>query len=108
MRLEARSFTSSLSNGGILPTEEKWRDYSGAQSLEPITWDEWFESFDDNDLALACQDKTATGKRSSFNKLVRPETAEKRAHGDNKPSRHRTPSMRKTTRRRSRTSRAKR
>jgi hypothetical protein len=92
--------------------------YSGSDSLEPITWDEWFDSFDDNGLALVYQDKTATGRRSNFNKLIGRETAEKRARGDTKASRRHgsasrgrtksTPaSMRKTTRRRAHASRAK-
>jgi hypothetical protein len=44
--------------------------YSGADSLEPISWDQWFEKFDGNGLAFLYQDKTAGGKQSNFNKLV--------------------------------------
>lgn len=44
--------------------------FSGGDSLEPITWDEFFEQFDANNLALVYQDKTASGETSSFNKLV--------------------------------------
>jgi len=44
--------------------------YSGAGSLEPISWDEWFEKFDQSKLALAYQDHTARGQKSNFNKLV--------------------------------------
>jgi ferritin-like metal-binding protein YciE len=49
--------------------------YSGAQSLQKIDWDEWFEKFDQNNLALLVQDKTAGGQKSNFNKLVSRETA---------------------------------
>jgi ferritin-like metal-binding protein YciE len=52
--------------------------YSGAQSLQPISWDEWFEKFDENNLALLYQEKTARGQRSNFNKLVSRETAQSR------------------------------
>lgn len=45
--------------------------YSGADSLQPISWDEWFDRFDANHLALIVQDKTASGETSNFNKLVR-------------------------------------
>ena len=50
--------------------------YSGSDSLEEISWDEWFEKFDENDLALLYQDQTADGKKSNFNKLVSRSTAE--------------------------------
>ncbi len=61
--------------------------YSGAQSLEPISWDEWFQKFDESNLALLYQDTTARGQRSNFNKLVGRETAEQRARGNTKASR---------------------
>ncbi len=44
--------------------------YSGAQTLEPITWDEWFDMFENRQLGFLYQDKTANGKQSRFNKLV--------------------------------------
>src|SRR4051794_25861613 len=50
--------------------------YSGQGSLEEITWDEFFEKFDDNDLALVYQEETAEGERSNFNKIVKAETVD--------------------------------
>ena len=47
--------------------------YSGGDSLQEITWDEFFEKFDDNNLALLHQEKTAAGQKSNFNKLVKRE-----------------------------------
>jgi len=44
--------------------------YSGEQSLQPISWDDWFEKFDERKLALIVQDKTARGEKSNFNKLI--------------------------------------
>src|SRR5256885_14777458 len=44
--------------------------YSGGDSLEEVSWDEWFEQFDDRNLALIVQEETANGKPSNFNKLV--------------------------------------
>jgi hypothetical protein len=44
--------------------------YSGAESLQPISWDDWFEKFDERNLALLYEDTLASGERSNFNKLV--------------------------------------
>ena len=41
------------------------------KNLEDITWDEFFEIFDKNDLALLYQDKTKDGKESRFFKFIR-------------------------------------
>ena len=49
--------------------------YTGEQSLQPIGWDEWFEKFDDQGLALLHQETLASGRKSNFNKLVSRETA---------------------------------
>ena len=48
--------------------------YSGEGKLEPISWDEWFEKFDDQQLALVYQETTAEGEKSNFNKLVSRES----------------------------------
>jgi hypothetical protein len=52
--------------------------YSGEGKLEPISWDDWFAKFDENDLALIYQEETAEGERSNFNKIVKRETVEER------------------------------
>ena len=57
-------------------------------SLEEISWEEFFEKFDESDLALLYQEETAGGEKSNFNKLIGRETAEAREHGDNHSSRH--------------------
>lgn len=44
--------------------------YTGADKLAPISWDDWFEKFEEKGLAFLYQDKTAGGKKSNFNKLV--------------------------------------
>jgi hypothetical protein len=61
--------------------------YTGADSLEHISWDEWFEKFDESGLALLHQDTTARGQKSNFNKLIARETANARSRGNNKASR---------------------
>jgi hypothetical protein len=40
------------------------------ENLEQISWDEFFEIFDENDLAFLYQDKTKDGGTSRFNKFV--------------------------------------
>jgi hypothetical protein len=40
------------------------------ETLEEISWEEWFEAFDENGLALVYQEETADGEQSRFNKLV--------------------------------------
>ena len=42
--------------------------------LEEISWEEFFEKFDENDLAFLYQDETGSGKESRFNKFVERET----------------------------------
>lgn len=50
--------------------------YTGQDSLEPISWEEWFQKFEERNLALLIQETTASGEKSNFNKLVSRETAE--------------------------------
>ena len=45
--------------------------YSGKGELEPISWDEWFEKFDENELGFLYQDKMRGGQESRFFKLVK-------------------------------------
>lgn len=44
---------------------------SGQGSLEPISWDQFFRAFDAEELALVYQERTATGERSFFCRVVR-------------------------------------
>ena len=39
-------------------------------NLEEISWDEFFDIFDKNELAFLYQDKTEDGKTSRFSKFV--------------------------------------
>jgi hypothetical protein len=50
--------------------------YSGADSLEEVSWDEWFDKFDESNLALVVQEHTARGQTSNFNKLVSRDSVE--------------------------------
>ena len=44
--------------------------------LEEISWDRWFEKFDDSDLVLLHQETLKDGTKSNFNKLVSRDTAD--------------------------------
>ena len=44
--------------------------YSGAGSLEEISWDEFFEKFDEKGLAFLYQEETRDGEQSRFFKFV--------------------------------------
>lgn len=39
-------------------------------ALQEISWDEFFEKFEESNLALVYQDETAGGQKSNFSKLV--------------------------------------
>jgi hypothetical protein len=49
--------------------------YSGKDTLEEISWDEFFRKFDDAHLAFVYEDETSTGQKSNFNTLVRRDNA---------------------------------
>src|SRR3954470_16085802 len=55
--------------------------YSGGNSLEAISWEDFFEKFDERGLALLHQEQTARGQQSNFNKLISRETAEQKNSG---------------------------
>jgi hypothetical protein len=44
---------------------------AGEDELEPVSWDEWFQKFDDEGLAFLYQESKASGEDSTFFKLVR-------------------------------------
>jgi hemerythrin superfamily protein len=60
--------TGSSSDPGVLRID--FPGYSGEGKLEQIGWDQFFDSFDQNELAFIYQDRTRGGKESRFNKLV--------------------------------------
>lgn len=60
--------TGSTDDPGIIRID--FPGYSGEDSLEEISWEEWFSAFEENNLALVYQDTTADGEQSNFNKIV--------------------------------------
>ncbi|HEX7047037.1 MAG TPA: hypothetical protein VF275_05660 [Gammaproteobacteria bacterium] len=45
--------------------------YSGEESLEEISWDEFFDKFDEKELDFLYQEKTSDGEPSRFFKFVK-------------------------------------
>jgi hypothetical protein len=64
--------TGSKRDPGILRID--FTGFSGQDTLEKITWDEFFESFDSNGLAFLYQDE------DRFNKLVSRESVKEQLH----------------------------
>ncbi|MCW3065689.1 MAG: hypothetical protein JWN32_2861 [Solirubrobacterales bacterium] len=54
--------------GGVLRID--FPGGAGQDRLEPVSWDEWFRVFDENDLAFLYQEQKADGEDSTFFKLV--------------------------------------
>ncbi len=44
---------------------------AGEDELEHVSWEDWFATFDDSDLAFLYQEHKASGEDSTFFKLVR-------------------------------------
>lgn len=63
--------TGNKNGGGVLRID--FPGYSGEDTLEEISWDDWYKIFKDNDLEFLYQDKTSDGKESRFFKLVNKE-----------------------------------
>src|SRR5512146_696336 len=52
-------------NGDVGMIRLDFPGYSGQQSLEHIDWDEWFQKFDESNLALLVQDSLSGGGTSN-------------------------------------------
>jgi anaerobic selenocysteine-containing dehydrogenase len=87
--------TGGKNDPGILRID--FPGYSGEGKLEPISWDEFFEKFDEQELALVYQEKTADGEKSNFNKIVSRHTAEEKETSSSKHSKAEHKSAAKST-----------
>lgn len=61
--------------------------YSGAETLQEIGWDEFFEKFEEQNLAFLYQDTMAGGDPSNFSKFVDRNSTEGRRGGKKKAAR---------------------
>jgi hypothetical protein len=60
--------TGSDGDPGILRIDFPGRGEDDA--LEPMSWEDWFDAFDENELAFLYQEETQEGGESRFSKLV--------------------------------------
>jgi hypothetical protein len=60
--------TDSDGDPGVLRID--FPDGAGEESLEHISWDEWFSKFDESELCFLYQEEKATGEGSTFFRLV--------------------------------------
>lgn len=58
-------------NGSVGMLQLDFPGYSGASRLEEISWDEFFQKFDESNLAFITHKESGTGERSHFYKLVK-------------------------------------
>jgi hypothetical protein len=70
--------TESKNSPGLLRID--YPGFSGSDSLEAISWDEFFTGFDENNLAFLYQEKTKDGKTSRFSKLVDRSSVDEKGH----------------------------
>ena len=60
--------TESGTDAGLLRID--YPGFSGEETLETITWEEFFNAFDEHNLAFLYQEKTKDGKVSRFSKFI--------------------------------------
>lgn len=70
--------TGSSGGIGMIRIEFPDAPNSRDQKLQEISWDDFFQKFDDHGLALVYQNKLARGGQSNFYKLVKRETEGRR------------------------------
>lgn len=80
--------TEKGGEAGILRFEFPNARNHNDSKLEQISWDEFFQKFDERNLELVFQEKSADGERSNFNKLVCPENDKASRHTSGSSSRH--------------------
>lgn len=73
----ARVKDTGKGKGGLLRID--YPGFSGEDTLEEITWDEFFAAFEENNLAFLYQDETKAGKESRFSKLIERDSTTQKA-----------------------------
>ena len=69
-RPAAVASTETDDQTGIIRLEFPGAPNANDSALEEISWDEWFDKFDENRLAFLYQSEKANGEDSTFFKLV--------------------------------------
>jgi len=62
---------------GMLRLEFPGKPNANDDKLQPISWEDFFEKFEERGLAMVFQEHTAEGEKSNFNKLVAREAEAK-------------------------------
>ena len=60
--------TDEKGTAGVLVID--YPGYEGTQTLETISWDEFFQGFEENKLAFLYQDEIKVGDEGRFSKLI--------------------------------------
>ena len=60
--------TQNKQGPGILRID--YPGFSGEDTLEPISWQAFFDAFEENNLAFLYQEETKDGSESRFSKLI--------------------------------------
>jgi glutathione synthase/RimK-type ligase-like ATP-grasp enzyme len=69
--------TESKQGAGLLRID--YPGFSGEDTLEIISWDEFFEAFEDNNLAFLYQEEKKDGSESRFSKLIDRDSVEEKS-----------------------------
>lgn len=69
--------TEDKKGAGLLRID--YPGFSGEDTLEAITWEEFFAAFDENNLAFLYQEQTKDGEESRFSKLIDRDSASEKA-----------------------------
>jgi hypothetical protein len=69
--------TESKQGVGLLRID--YPGFSGEDTLEIISWDEFFEAFEENNLAFLYQEEKKDGSESRFSKLIDRDSVEEKS-----------------------------
>jgi hypothetical protein len=74
--------TQNKQGPGILRID--YPGFSGEDTLEPISWQAFFEAFEENNLAFLYQEETKDGSESRFSKLIDRDSAKEHSRAATK------------------------
>ena len=69
--------TNKKGTAGVLVID--YPGYEGTKTLEAISWEEFFQGFEENKLAFLYQDETKAGDDSRFSKLINRDSTEEKS-----------------------------
>jgi glutathione synthase/RimK-type ligase-like ATP-grasp enzyme len=74
--------TEGKQGAGLLRID--YPGFSGEDRLEEISWDEFFTTFEDNNLAFLYQEEKKDGSESRFSKLIDRDSVEEKSRAASK------------------------